>query len=155
MATRRKSTKPRKQQISPYLLYRDVGKALKWLTKAFGFTEIDERYTGKDGTIQHSAMRIEMGGDVFMLGCPGKRYKNPKQVGGVTQMQHIMIRNVDAHYTRAKKAGARILAKPEDTFYGHRRYGAEDPEGHQWYFAEELLKPAAKGRKNPELRKRS
>jgi uncharacterized glyoxalase superfamily protein PhnB len=48
---------------------------------------------------------------------------------------------------RIGKGRARILAQSEDTFYGHRRYGAEDPEGHQWYFAEELPKPAAKGRK--------
>ena len=25
--------------------------------------------------------------------------------------------------------------------YGHRRYGVEDPEGHQWFFAEALKKP--------------
>lgn len=33
-----------------------------------------------------------------------------------------------------------ILEEPGNTEYGHRRYGAEDPEGHQWYFAQEVLK---------------
>jgi len=47
---------------------------------------------------------------------------------------------VNAHFERARKAGAAILEEPKDTFYGHRRYGAEDPEGHQWYFAQEPAK---------------
>jgi uncharacterized glyoxalase superfamily protein PhnB len=37
-----------------------------------------------------------------------------------------------------RKAGATILEEPANTEYGHRRYGAADPEGHQWYFAQEL-----------------
>jgi uncharacterized glyoxalase superfamily protein PhnB len=56
------------------------------------------------------------------------------------------VDDVDAHFQRAKKAGAHILEEPEDTFYGHRRYGAEDPEGHQWYFAQEIPRHAAKKR---------
>ena len=30
-------------------------------------------------------------------------------------------------FKKAKKAGAKILEKPADQFYGHRRYGAVDP----------------------------
>jgi uncharacterized glyoxalase superfamily protein PhnB len=45
---------------------------------------------------------------------------------------------VDKHYARAKKAGAKILEKPADTFYGDRRYGVTDPEGHQWFFAQHV-----------------
>jgi len=56
---------------------------------------------------------------------------------------------VDKHFERARKAGAKILEEPKNTFYGHRRYGAEDSEGHQWYFAQELKarpgKHAARG----------
>ena len=48
--------------------------------------------------------------------------------------------DVDEHFERARKAGAMILEEPKDTFYGQRRYGAEDPEGHQWYFAEDIPK---------------
>ena len=39
---------------------------------------------------------------------------------------------------------ARRLEQPADTAYGHRRYGAEDPEGHQWYFAQEIRRPKSK-----------
>jgi uncharacterized glyoxalase superfamily protein PhnB len=59
-------------------------------------------------------------------------------------MQYIDVKDVESHFERAKKAGAKILEEPKDTFYGARRYGAEDPEGHQWYFAQVIPKRAAK-----------
>jgi uncharacterized glyoxalase superfamily protein PhnB len=124
------------QKLTPYLLYKDVGKALKWLRKAFGFTEVGDRFEGDDGTIQHAAMRISNRGEIFMMGCPGAKYKNPKKLGAATQLLYVYVDNVDRHFARARKAGAKVLYKPEDTFYGHRRYGVTDPEGHQWYFAQ-------------------
>jgi uncharacterized glyoxalase superfamily protein PhnB len=45
---------------------------------------------------------------------------------------------VDHHFAHAQSVGATILEPPEDQFYGDRRYGAEDPEGHQWYFAQHV-----------------
>jgi uncharacterized glyoxalase superfamily protein PhnB len=51
---------------------------------------------------------------------------------------YVTVDNVDQHFARAKKAGAKIFQKLEDTFYGDRRYGAVDTEGHQWYFAQHL-----------------
>ena len=47
----------------------------------------------------------------------------------------MYVDDVDAHFKRAKAAGATILEEPADQFYGDRRYGVEDPEGHQWFFA--------------------
>ena len=62
-------------------------------------------------------------------------YKNPKELKGVTQFLYVYVDKVDQHFARTKKAGAKILKKPQDQFYGDRSYAAEDPEGHQWYFA--------------------
>ena len=39
-----------------------------------------------------------------------------------------------------------ILEEPTDTPYGHRRYGAVDPEGHQWYFAQDIQRQKTKPR---------
>jgi uncharacterized glyoxalase superfamily protein PhnB len=124
--------------ITPYLLYEDVGGALKYLAKAFGFRKCGHTMKSPDGTINHAAMKF--GKDIVMMGCPSGKYKNPKRLGQATQMLYINVDNVDKHFTRARKAGAKILEEPQDTFYGHRRYGAEDPEGHQWFFAQELKK---------------
>ena len=124
------------QRITPYLFYADVDAALDWLSKAFGFKPM-RKFAGPDGKTNHSAMKLA-NGEVFMLGCPGRKYKNPKQLGHVTQGLYITVDNVDKHYLRAKKAGAKILDQPEDQFYGDRRYSAADPEGHHWYFAQHL-----------------
>jgi uncharacterized glyoxalase superfamily protein PhnB len=47
----------------------------------------------------------------------------------------VYVDDVDAHYDRAKKAGATILSPLEDGGHG-RRYRAEDLEGHRWMFME-------------------
>jgi PhnB protein len=123
--------------ITPYLYYSDVAAALRFLSKAFGFKKC-EQMKGPDGKIQHAAMQL--GADMVMMGDPGKKYKNPKRLGQTTQSLYVNVDDVDKHYARARKAGAKILEEPEDQFYGHRRYGAEDPEGHHWYFAQEIPK---------------
>ena len=123
--------------ITPYLLYEDVGSALQFLSTAFGFKEYGPQNRGRDGKINHAAMQL--GDDVIMMGCPGPTYKNPKRLGDATQNLYVNVENVDAHFERARKAGAKILEEPEDTEYGHRRYGAEDPEGHRWFFAQEIV----------------
>jgi uncharacterized glyoxalase superfamily protein PhnB len=119
--------------ITPYLLYEDVGRALEFLSKAFGFRKYGRPMMARDGTINHAAMQL--GEDVIMMGCPGANYRNPKRLGQATQNLYVNVDDVDKHFRRAKKAGATIFEEPLDTPYGDRRYGAEDPEGHQWYFA--------------------
>ncbi len=130
--------------ITPYLYYEDVGGALKFLSKAFGFRKHGRAMLRPDGKVNHAAMKL--GDDFVMMGCPGSKYKSPKRLGQATQSLLINVPNVDKHFQRAKKAGATILQEPGDTSYGVRRYGAEDPEGHQWYFAQETKKQPAKKR---------
>jgi uncharacterized glyoxalase superfamily protein PhnB len=47
---------------------------------------------------------------------------------------YVAIGDPDAHYARAKAAGARIIRELSDTPYGSREYGAKDPEGNTWSF---------------------
>ena len=122
-------------RITPYLLYADVDAALDWLTKAFGFRE-RLRLPGPDGKANHAEMELRDG--VVMMGNPGADYKNPKAVGHATQLVFVYVDDVDKHFERAKAAGATILAELEDKFYGDRTYNAEDPEGHQWTFAQRV-----------------
>jgi PhnB protein len=124
--------------ITPYLLYEDVAGALKFLARAFGFRKYGAQMSLPDGKINHAAMKL--GEDLIMMGYPGPKYKNPKRLGQATQSLYVNVHDVDAHFVRARKVGATILEEPKDTLYGHRRYGAEDPEGHQWYFAQEIAK---------------
>ena len=121
--------------ITAYLLYRDAGAAVDWLAKAFGLTK-DEVLTGADGRVSHASMKL--GESLLMLGSPGPDFKGPRALGAVTQNLYVDIDDVEAHYARAVEAGAAIIEEPRDTPYGARRYGAEDLEGHRWYFAHAL-----------------
>jgi PhnB protein len=123
------------QRITIYLYYEDVAGALDWLSRAFGFHE-QNRMSGPDGSVAHGGMTI--GDAVIMMGDPGPDYQNPKRLGHVTQSLYVIVDNVDKHHEQAKQAGAKIIEEPKDQFYGDRRYGAEDIEGHHWYFAQHL-----------------
>jgi len=131
--------------ITPYLYYEDLPGALKFLAKAFGFKKYGAAMRGKDGELNHAAMKLGTR-DLVMMGYPGPKYKGPKRLGQATQSLYVNVSDVDKHFARAKKAGAIILEEPQDTFYGHRRYGAEDPEGHQWYFAQDIKRRGSKKR---------
>ena len=133
-------------RITAYLYYEDVAGALAWLARAFGFQE-RLRMAGRDGGIRHAEMELEEG--VIMLGCPAPEYRSPKRLGQATQSLYVYVDEVDKHFARAKEAGAQILEEPADQFYGDRRYGVTDPEGHQWWFAEHVRDVAAEDMKPP------
>jgi PhnB protein len=46
----------------------------------------------------------------------------------------VTVEDVDAHFARARAAGARLLSEPEDSPHG-RLYRVEDVEGHRWMFS--------------------
>ena len=85
---------------------------------------------------------MELADGVIMMGNPGVDFQNPKRLGHVTQYLYVYVDDIDEHYEHARQAGATIVAEPEDQFYGDRRYGAEDPEGHHWYFAQHIREVA-------------
>lgn len=125
-------------QVVPALFYQDPNAALDWLEKAFGF-ETCLRVAGDDGVIQHAEM--EYGNGRIMLG--GMNWAewpaSPKTIGGKnTQCIHVQVKDVMAHFKRAKEAGANIAAEPEDQFYGDRIYRVFDPEGHFWTFGQTM-----------------
>jgi PhnB protein len=122
-------------RVAPYLLYNDVDAALDFVVNAFGFEE-HVRMPGPDGTANHAEAAV--GDGLVMMGNPGADYRNPATLGGATQLIYIYVDDVDAHCETARKAGAKILRDPADQFYGERTYGAEDPEGHQWSFAQHV-----------------
>lgn len=135
----------RAQRAAPMLSYEDVGAAIEWLGLAFGFRELeDERYTDDEGHVTHAELVLD--GAPVMLGWPGPEYRGqakhakecdvarrwldkPCVVDGVW----IRVDDVDAHFERARDAGATILGEPEDQHYG-RLYRAADLEGHRWMF---------------------
>lgn len=62
-------------QAIPMLSYEDVAGAVDWLTKAFGFREVGERYTDESGWLSHA--ELELDGALVYLGWPGEGYMSP------------------------------------------------------------------------------
>lgn len=129
--------KPTVANVIPCLRYRDAPAAIAWLCRAFGFTE-HLVVAGENGTIAHA--QLAFGNGMIMLGSSddrefGRRMKTPAEVGGFgTQSPYVIVADADAHYARARAAGAEIVIELRDEDYGGRGYSCRDPEGHLWNF---------------------
>lgn len=121
-----------RQTVTPYLLYEDAEAAVEFLTRAFGFREVD-RAIGAAGGL-HVELEVGPDGSIVYLGQPGPAYRGPAEVGG-TSLVHVLVEDVDSHYARAKAEGAVIVEEPVDLPFGDRRYTCDDPQGHEWSFA--------------------
>lgn len=123
--------------IIPGLRYTNAAAAIDWLCRAFGF-EKHLVVPGENGTIAHA--QLTFGHGMIMLGSArgddyGRLIKQPADVDGAeTQAPYVIVDDVDAHWERAKAAGASIVLEPEDQPYGGRLYSCRDPEGHLWNF---------------------
>ena len=118
----------------PFMRYHDAPVAIAWLVQAFGFEE-RAVYPGPDNTIAHA--ELGFGGSVLMLGSARNDnlgLKTSRELGAVSQGVYVYVPDIDAHYARAKAAGAEILYELRDTDYGSREYGARDLEGNLWSF---------------------
>ena len=124
------------QTVWPYLLYEDGAAAIEFATRAFGFREVDRTVGGAGGL--HAELEVAPGGGRIYLGQPPPGFRNPKEVGATSHV-FVLVADVDALYERAVAAGAEILEELTDLpQIGHRRFGCTDPQGHEWYFAQEI-----------------
>jgi uncharacterized glyoxalase superfamily protein PhnB len=118
--------------LCPYLVYEDERAAIEWLDKAFGF-RVRELHQDADGRIVHC--ELELGRAVVGVGGPTPAASSPRALAGhYTSSLYVLVDDVDAHYERARSAGAEILRPLEDRDFGERTYGCLDLEGHPWFF---------------------
>lgn len=130
--------------FTPAVFYKDPIAALKFLEAAFGF-EIAALITDAEGRLAHSEVSfaggaLNVGGEWEGPIIGPARMRSPETVDGInTQFVRVNLADgIDAHCERARAAGARIVAEPQDQFYGARVYRALDPEGHVWNFNQEV-----------------
>jgi PhnB protein len=125
------------------LSYEDGLAALDWLCAVFGFKE-NTRMVGPDGRLAHD--EVLAGDDLIMLASPTPDYESPRHHRGSCEQARrwlsapwiidgvlVYVDDLDAHFERARQAGATILSNIEAGPPG-RRYRAEDLEGHRWFF---------------------
>jgi uncharacterized glyoxalase superfamily protein PhnB len=131
--------------VIPMIAYEDGVAALEWLANAFGFRE-RARQIGADGKLSHGEM--EAGAGIIMLATPTPDYVSPRRhretceqarkwsaVPWIIDGVLVYVDDLDAHFARAKAAGAAILSEIQTNPSG-RGYRAEDMEGHRWFFME-------------------
>jgi len=121
------------QTIFPILRYSDARAAIQWLCSAFGFIEVFS--VPESGPYVRHA-QLKLGKNLIMVGSvrPDDGIASPRALGSATQMLAVYVDDPDAHYQRAKAAGANILYPPTNTDFGSREYHAVDLEGHPWTF---------------------
>jgi uncharacterized glyoxalase superfamily protein PhnB len=105
--------------------------AMRWLAAAFGFElpgnlPADE----SDGVPPWIETRAgEAAVMLFQLDGDGERPAGPP-----THIPFVYVDDLDAHYERARSAGATIVQEIHQ--HGYRRYDCDDIEGYRWIFAQ-------------------
>ncbi len=119
-------------KIIPLIVYRDIAAGQAFLVEAFGFRpgRLERDAAGRviHGEVHH-------GDDVIWLHAVAPASEMAAPSGPASSGMVVYVANVDAHFRKARDAGAAIDSEPRDQFYGQREYGARDPEGHRWWFA--------------------
>ncbi len=116
--------------IFPCFRYENAPKAIDWLHKAFGF-EKQFVVPGENKTVAHAQLRL--GAGMIMMGSGGQ--PDPKNPWATAPYgTYVVVKDIDAHFVRAKTAGAKIERPLADTDYGSREYSARDCDGHLWSF---------------------
>ncbi len=128
---------PLHQDAIPYLYYRDPAAAVRFLTRAFGFS-LRSQHQDDAGGVMHA--ELGLGRSAIMLGpaSEGFGFRAPDQLPARHSGVWCYVDDCDAHCARARAAGAAIVREPADQFYGVREYTARDGEGHEWSFATPL-----------------
>jgi uncharacterized glyoxalase superfamily protein PhnB len=134
------------QRMYPYLLYEDLEAAPKFLEKAFGFRRVEPRAV-PDGHHAHTHVEMELDdGTRIRMSQRSDGFRTrpaegegtvvvPRSTGHGSVVIQIHVDNIDAHFDRAKAAGATII-RPLEESHGDRVYVADDLEGQRWHFLE-------------------
>lgn len=131
MAATAKAVSEFRATATPYLSVRNAAAAIDFYKKAFGAQEV-LRLNQPDGRIGHAELNIA--GAKIMLAdeFPEIGFNSPESLGGSPIHIHLDVQNVDAFAQRAIAAGATVVRRVADQFYGDRSGQLRDPFGYTW-----------------------
>ena len=112
--------------VISYIVAEGADKLIEFLKNAFGAEE-SERLERPDGKIGHAEVRI--GDSVVMIGEAGDTCKASSAI------LYVYVKDADAVYKRALKAGGASVMKPTDMFWGDRYGAVMDRSGNTWGIA--------------------
>ena len=127
------------QTIFPILRYNDARSAIQWLCATFGFVKL---FAAPESGQMVRHAQLKLGTNIVMLGSirPDEHMASPQTLRTSTQALYVYVEDLDAHFERARSAGAEILSPPTDTDFSSRQYHVADLEGHLWTFGTYLPK---------------
>ena len=129
----------------PVLRYQDAGHAARWLCAAFGFSE---HRSAADASGDVSYILLTFGrGTLLVRPVSNSEFDDlmaqPDDVGEAsTQVCYVAVPELDAHYRRARAAGARIELAPQSDGLGGSFYTCRDLDGHLWSFGTQVHRAA-------------
>ena len=148
------------QTLTAYLSATNASAAIEFYKKIFNAVETSARIADGNGVVGHATLKI--GNSLFYISEEANdpqlnaKVKSPQSLGASTVLLSLLVDDVDAVIDEAVKAGAEVILRPQDQFYGHRSGRIVDPFGHVWIVAtvieqvsdDELLKRAQAYYKN-------
>ncbi len=116
--------------VVPWRTYDDAHGAIAFLESAFG-AERHVFETADDGSVAHAELRF--GNGIVMVGSAKPDLPATRGAGAPGQGIYVVVDDIDAHYERARDAGAEIVSELRDLGYS-REYSASDSEDNRWHF---------------------
>ncbi len=119
------------QFVSPHLVCAGAMDAMEFYKKAFDAIEL-VRLPGPDGKLMHGC--ISVNGSSVMLAEENREQgtASPKTLNGTPVTIHMLVKDADAVFDQAVRAGATGVMPMSDAFWGARYGVVEDPFGHRW-----------------------
>jgi len=109
--------------VTPFIVANGTAKLIDFVKQAFGAEEKD-RYAAPDGTVMHAELRI--GDSIVMLGEAQAEWKP------MAAALYLYVKDVDATFAKAVRAGATSVKPVTDQFYGDRNGTVKDAWGNLW-----------------------
>ena len=119
--------------VCPCLTYCDVRRAITWLQTAFGIhgQALAPPGTAEDQSLEHAMLHTNGGGTILVESERPHELHGPHAGRGWV---YVTVTDADAHFRRAKAAGAQVLGEPHDFGDGFRGYSVTDLEQNLWTF---------------------
>lgn len=132
------STKPIPEgytTITACITCKDARKQIEFLKEAFGAEERGLIACPETNRVLHAEVKV--GTSHFMLSdaVPGFPCKPTHELGGASASFYVYVKDADAAFEKATKAGGKVACPPTDMFWGDRMGAIECPEGFSWSIA--------------------
>jgi PhnB protein len=115
--------------VQPWLVSRDTGRLLDFISAAFGGQEI-ARIPTEDGGIGHAEIRV---GTSMLL-----PFDAQPDWPDTPSMLRVFVDDADAAFDRAVRAGARVVTPLDDAAWGDRGGRVRDPLGNIWWVVQHV-----------------